>query len=46
VTLRHREAQAGGAGETEVDLKAIRDGRTEDPVLAPDDVVTVKARRL
>lgn len=46
VTLRHREAQAGGAGETEVDLKAIREGRTEDPVLAPDDVVTVKARRL
>ena len=44
VTLR----QGGGApdGETEVDLKAVRDGEAKDPVLTPGDQVVVPARRL
>jgi polysaccharide biosynthesis/export protein len=44
VTLRHRGATADG--ETEVDLKAVREGQAEDPVLAPGDQVVVPARRL
>jgi polysaccharide biosynthesis/export protein len=32
--------------EIEADLDAIRDGKAEDLALAPNDVVTVKARRL
>ena len=33
-------------GEIEADLKAIRDGKAEDVVLAPDDEVAVRERRL
>jgi polysaccharide export outer membrane protein len=40
VILRHEGV------ETEVDLKAIRNGEAADVVLAPGDVVTVRARRL
>jgi polysaccharide export outer membrane protein len=46
LTIRRRDDQASGTRDIEVDLKAIRDGRAEDPVLAPDDQVSVKARRL
>ena len=32
-------------GESEVDLRAIRDGKAQDVVLAPGDEVVVRARR-
>ena len=32
-------------GETEVDLRAVRDGKAEDVPLAPGDEVVVRARR-
>jgi polysaccharide export outer membrane protein len=44
VTLRHGGATADS--ETEVDLKAVREGGAEDPVLGPGDQVVVPARRL
>jgi polysaccharide export outer membrane protein len=44
VTLRHGGATA--ESDTEVDLKAIRDGQAQDPALAPGDQVIVPARRL
>jgi polysaccharide export outer membrane protein len=44
VTLRHGSASADS--ETEVDLKAVREGQAPDPVLAPGDQVVVPARRL
>jgi polysaccharide export outer membrane protein len=46
LTIRRRDAEAGGTREIDIDLKAIRDGKAEDPVLAPDDQVSVRARRL
>jgi protein involved in polysaccharide export with SLBB domain len=45
LTIRRRDGEAGGTRDIEVDLKDIRDRRVEDPVLAPDDLVSVKARR-
>ena len=46
LTIRRRDGKAGGTHDIDVDLKAVRDGKTEDPVLAPDDQVSVGARRL
>jgi polysaccharide export outer membrane protein len=46
LSIRRRDAQGGGTHDIEVDLKAIRDGKAEDPVLAPDDQVSVGGRRL
>lgn len=43
VQLRRRGEPAGQ--EVEADLGAIREGRAEDPLLAPGDEVAVRARR-
>jgi polysaccharide export outer membrane protein len=44
IRIRRTDPVSGSVAFVEVDLKEIREGRTKDPVLLPDDVVLVGRR--